>query len=108
VRGKIAEADVERKALIIAIGIFIKEVLPIATLVNTSKRKTVELGTQTVPDYTTPPPSYETPISTRIEGPPIATSTLPPYETPITSTRFEASSVDNLGDINKEDVHTFA
>jgi hypothetical protein len=83
VRGKIAEAAVERKALIKAIGN-----LPNATLVNTMKRESVELGTQTVPAYTTPPPSYETPISTRIEGPPIATSTLPPYETPISSTRL--------------------
>jgi hypothetical protein len=46
VRGKIAEAAVERKALIKAIGNFIKEVLPNATLVNTMKR---ESDTQTVP-----------------------------------------------------------
>jgi hypothetical protein len=79
VRGKIAEAAVERNALIKAIGNFIKELLPNATLVNTMKRESVELGTKTVPYYTTPPPSYETPISTRIEGLSIATSTLPPY-----------------------------
>jgi hypothetical protein len=66
VRGKITEASVERKALIKAIGNFIKEVLPNATLVNTNKR---ESDTQTVPDYTTQPPLYETPNSTRKEGP---------------------------------------
>jgi hypothetical protein len=38
VRGKITEASVERKALIKAIGNFIKEVLPNVTLVNTMKR----------------------------------------------------------------------
>jgi hypothetical protein len=108
VRGKIAEAAVERKALIKAIGNFIKEVLPNATLVNTMKRESVEIGTQTVPDYTTPPPSYETPISTRIEGPPIATSSLPPYETSNSGTRFEATADDEVGGVSEEDVHTFA
>jgi hypothetical protein len=106
VRGKIAGAAGERKALIKAIGNFITEVLPNATLVNTSKRESVELGTQTVTDYT-PPLSYETLISTRFKGSPIATSTLPPYETPISSTRFEALSDDDAGGVS-EDVHTFA
>jgi hypothetical protein len=63
VRGKIDKASIERKAFIKAIGIFIKEVLPNA---NPMKR---DSDTQTVPDYTTPPPSYETPISTRKEDP---------------------------------------
>jgi hypothetical protein len=54
------------------------------------KRESVELGTPTVLGYTTPPPSYETPISgTRIEGLPIATS------------------VDDVCGVS-EDVHTFA
>jgi hypothetical protein len=66
VRSDIAEAAVERKALIKATGTFIKEVLPNATLVSTMKR---ESGIQTVTDYTTPKPSYKTPISTRIDGP---------------------------------------
>jgi hypothetical protein len=52
VRGKIAEAAVERKALIKAITDFIKTVLPDITLtqkVATPKRESVEYGTQTAP-----------------------------------------------------------
>jgi hypothetical protein len=104
VRGKIAEASVERKALIKANGKFIKEALPNTTLVNRMKRESYTL---TVPDYTTPPPSYKTPINTRIKCPPIATSTLPPYETP-TCTRFDATSDDDMGGVSEGDVHTFS
>jgi hypothetical protein len=56
VRGKIAEAAVESKALIIAIEDFIKTVLPDITLtpqLATPKRESVEYGTQT-----TPPPLH--------------------------------------------------
>jgi hypothetical protein len=51
VRGKIAEAAVERGALIKAITDFIKTVLPDITLVQkvaTLKRESVEFGTQTL------------------------------------------------------------
>jgi hypothetical protein len=76
VRGKIAEAAVKRKALIKAIANFVKDILANTTLVDTPlKRESVELGTQTITDRTTPQPPYETPISgTRFEGLPIATS----------------------------------
>jgi hypothetical protein len=48
VRGKIAEAAVNRKPLIKAIANFVKDVLPNTTLVDTSpKRESVELATQT-------------------------------------------------------------
>jgi hypothetical protein len=50
VRGKIAEAAVERRALIKAVTDFIKTVLPEITLVQkvaTPKRESVEFGTQT-------------------------------------------------------------
>jgi hypothetical protein len=62
VRGKIAEAVVERKDLIKGIANFVEDVLPNATVVDTpSKRESTELGTQTITDQTTPPPPYETP-----------------------------------------------
>jgi hypothetical protein len=49
------------------------------------------LSTQTITDQTTPPPPYETRISsTRFEGLPIATSD------------------DDVGVVSEEDVHTFA
>jgi hypothetical protein len=86
VRGKIAEAAVERKALIKAITDLLIEVLPKGTPVNAPKRESVDLGTQTVTDHATPTPTYETPIS---------------------STRFEGPSDDDAGDVS-EDVHKFA
>jgi hypothetical protein len=87
VRGKIAEAAVERKALIKAITDFIKTVLPDIILtqkVTIPKRVSVEYGTQTAPPPPTrvvPLPStssvgdkiYEaetSPVSTRFAGPP--------------------------------------
>jgi hypothetical protein len=58
--GKIAEAVVERNALIKANVNFINKVLPNVTLVDTPER---ESGTQTVTDKATPPSPYETPVS---------------------------------------------
>jgi len=56
-RGEIAEAAVGRKALIKAIADFIKVILPDTTLaqkVTTPKSGSVDLGTQTVRNLTTP------------------------------------------------------
>jgi hypothetical protein len=93
VRGKIAEAGVELKVFNKAIANFVKDLLPDTTLVHTPpKRKSVELGTQTITDQATPPP---------------------PYETPVTSTRCVvlptvASDDGDEGGVSEEDVDTFA
>jgi hypothetical protein len=58
-RGEIAKAVVELRALIKAIVDFIKVVLPDATLtqnVETPKRVSADLGTQTIQILATPPP----------------------------------------------------
>jgi hypothetical protein len=58
-RGEIAEATVKRRALIKTIADFIKVVLHDATLtqiVDTSKRESAEVGTQTLQNLATPPP----------------------------------------------------
>jgi hypothetical protein len=109
-RGEIAEAAVERRALIKAIADFIKEVLPDATLtqkVDTPKRDSAELGTQTVQNLATPLPLpsntsagkvvYETqtsPVSTRYAGPPTLAS--------------DDDDDDDAGVIIEGDVCTFA
>ena len=82
-RGEIAEAAVGRKALIKAIADFIKVILPDTTLaqkVTTPKSGSVDLGTQTVRNLTTPPRFVATssagdvyeaetsPVSTRFAG----------------------------------------
>jgi hypothetical protein len=83
VRKKIAEAAVERKALIKAITDFIRTVLPDITLtqkVATPKIESEEYGTQTAP----PPPTRVVPLS--------STSTVGgEAETSPVSTRFAGS-----------------
>jgi hypothetical protein len=108
-RGEIAEAAVEGRALIKAIADYIKEVLTDATLtqkVDIPKRESVELGTQIVQDLATQPPLpstssagevvYETqtsPVSTRFAGPPTAASD---------------DDDDYVGVVSEGDVRTFA
>jgi hypothetical protein len=112
-RGEIAEAAVERRALIKTIADFIKVVLPDATLtekVDTPKRESVDLGTQTVQNLATPPPQpvalptifsagevvYETetsPVSTRSDGAIAAVSYDEDYDT---------------GEVSEGDVRTYA
>jgi hypothetical protein len=112
VRGKIAEVDVERKALIKAITDFIKTVLSVTTLTQklaTPKRKSVELGTQNglPPTRSVKLPStssmrddvYEqtSPVSTRFAG------------TPAAAVNSDVDDDDGkTRAINKGNVHAFA
>jgi hypothetical protein len=112
VRGKIAEAAIERKALIKAIADFIKTVLPDITLIPlvTPKRDSVEYGPQTAP----PPPTRVVPLpSTSSVGDEVYEA-----ETSHVSARFAGPPAPTVvsdddddgetGAISEGDVHAFA
>jgi hypothetical protein len=115
VRGQIAEAAVERKALIKEITDFIKTVLLDITLtqkVATPKRESVEYGTQTAP----PPPTRVVPLpSTSSVGDEVYEAETSPVSTRFTGPPAPAAASDDddhddgeTGAISEGDVHAFA
>jgi hypothetical protein len=108
-RGKIAEAAVERRALIKVIADFIKVVLPNTTLtqkVYTPKRESAELGTQTVENLATPPPLPSTSSAGEVvyeaQTSPVGTAGLP------TAAYAADDDDDDVRVVSDGDVRTFS